>query len=64
MHNRNNYIRCFLNGEVTNLPIVKTEKWLSKDRMNYLLVETSDGNFYEIRKTTNGQLVAHDVTDL
>ena len=64
MHNRDNYIRCFLNGEATNLPIVKTEKWLSKDRMNYLLVETSDGNFYEIRKTTNGQLVAHDVTDL
>ena len=59
-----NSIKCLFNGEITYLPIAKSERWLSDERLGYDLIETCDGRYYEIRKTLNGALVAWDVTDL
>ena len=59
-----NSIKCLLNDEITYLPIDKSDKWLSIERLDYDLIETCDGRYYEIRKTLNGALVAWDVTDL
>ena len=59
-----NSIKCLLNDEITYLPIAKSDKWLSRERLPYDLIETCDGKFYEIRKTLNGALVALEVTDL
>ena len=59
-----NSIKCLLNDEITYLPIAKSERWLSNERLDYDLIETCDGRFYEVRKTLNGALVALDVTDL
>lgn len=52
-----------LTGDILYLPIAKSEKYLSDKRLNYDLVETSDGCFYEYRLTQNGQLVLLDVTE-
>lgn len=43
-----------LTGDILYLPIAKSEKYLSDKRLNYDLVETSDGCFYEYRLTQNG----------
>ena len=59
-----NSIKCLLNDEITYLPIAKADKWLSNERLDYDLIETCDGRYYEVRKTLNGALVARDVTDL
>ena len=59
-----NAIKCLLNEEITYLPIAKSERWLSNERLDYDLIETCDERFYEVRKTLNGALVAWDVTDL
>ena len=59
-----NSIKCLLNDEITYLPIAKSDKWLSNERLDYDLIETCNGRFYEIRKTLNGALVAWDVADL
>ena len=59
-----NAIKCLLNEEITYLPIAKSDKWLSDQRLGYDLIETCDEKFYEIRKTLNGVLVAFDVTNL
>ena len=59
-----NSIKCLLNEEITHLPIAKSERWLSNERLDYDLIETCDERFYEVRKTLNGALVAWDVTDL
>ena len=59
-----NSIKCLLNDEITYLPIAKSERWLSNERLDYDLIETCDERFYEVRKTLNGVLVAWDVTDL
>ena len=59
-----NSIKCLLNDEITYLPIAKSERWLSNERLDYDLIETCDGRCYEVRKTLNGALVAWDVTDL
>lgn len=59
-----NYIKCFLNDEVTYLPISKSDSWLSDYALPYDLIETCDGRFYEVRKSLNGALVAYDITDL
>ena len=59
-----NSIKCLLNGEITYLPIAKSDKWVSDERLGYDLIETSNGRYYEVRKTLNGALVAWDVTDL
>ena len=58
-----NSIKCLLNGEITYLPIAKSDKWLSNERLGYDLIETCDGTFYEIRKTLNGVLVVLKVMD-
>ena len=59
-----NSIKCLFNGEITYLPIAKSERWLSDKRLGYDLIETCNGRFYDIRKTLNCALVAWDVTDL
>ena len=59
-----NTIKCYLLEGLTYLPIAKSDKWLSRERLPYDLIETCDGKFYEIRKTLNGALVALEVTDL
>ena len=59
-----NSIKCLLNDEITYLPIAKSERWMSNERLDYDLIETCDERFYEVRKTLNGALVAWDVTDL
>lgn len=59
-----NTIKCYLLEGLTYLPIAKSDKWLSRERLPYDLIETRDGKFYEIRKTLNGVLVALEVTDL
>ena len=59
-----NAIKCLLNEEITYLPIAKSDKWLSDQRLGYDLIETRDEKFYEVRKTLNGALVAFDVTNL
>ena len=59
-----NTIKCYLLEGLTYLPIAKSDKWLSDERLGYDLIETCDGRYYEVRKTLNGALVAWDVTDL
>ena len=59
-----NSIKWLFSGEITYLPIAKSERWLSDERLDYDLIETCDGRYYEVRKTLNGALVAWDVTDL
>ena len=59
-----NTIKCYLLEGLTYLPIAKSDKWLSNERLDYDLMETCDGRYYEVRKTLNGALVAWDVTDL
>ena len=59
-----NSIKCLLNEEITYLPIAKSERWLSNERLDYDLIETCDERNYEVRKNLNGALVAWDVTDL
>lgn len=52
----NNYIKCYLNDEITYVPIAVDTTYVKDEVLD--LKEMCNGDYYEIRQTFNGQIVA------